>query len=160
MKTFLFYTTFLCLLLPSFSEAQSASIRKFYRNHKSDAAVHNVFIPGFMVKTASLFFKDKAQRRLLRKLGGVRILMSEDQGLPQEDYSTFIHNVRNDQFDDFIQVRDKDENVNVMVRETDSIIRGVLVTMREDNGFVMVGAKSNISTEELMKLVELIKDRK
>jgi hypothetical protein len=148
----------LFLLLPLLSEAQSASIRKFYRNHKSDVAVHNVYIPGFVVKTASLFFKDKVQRRLLRKLGGVRILMSEDHGIAQEEYQNLIHNVRNDRFDDFIQVRDKGESFNVMVRETDSVVRGVLVTMREDNGFVLVGAKSNISTEELMKLVELMKD--
>ncbi len=160
MKAFFFQITFLFLLLPSWSEAQSASIRKFYRNHKSDSEVHNVYIPGAVVKTASFFFKDKAQRRLLRKLGGVRILMSEDRSIPQEDYHNFIRNVRDDQFDDFIQVHDNGEAVNVMVREADSVVRGVLVTVREDNGFIMVGAKSNISTEELMQLVQLVKDKK
>ncbi len=156
MKNFFLYTLLL-LLFPLLGEAQSASIRKFYRNHKSDAQVHNVYIPGFAVKTASLFFKDKVQRRLLRKLGGVRILMSEERSIPQEDYHNFIRNVREDRFDDFIQVKDKGEAINVMVREADSVVRGVLVTVRENDGFVMVGAKSNISTEELMQLVGLVK---
>ncbi len=137
------------------SSAQSLSIWSFYHSVARGEGTSKFTIPGLLPKVSSLLVDDKDTRFLLRKLGKIRIITQENSRnlVESKCYNRFIKKLRRDHFEDFISVRDKGENINIMVRQKGNKIKGFVMLVKDDKDFTMISAKCNFSLDDFQKLI-------
>jgi hypothetical protein len=154
MKTKLFIFI-IALQLSVVCNAQSLSIWSFYHSVSRGNGTSKFTIPGLVFKISALAADDKDARFFLKKLGKIRIITQENSRnlVESKCYTRFVSKLRRDRFEDFIQVRDKDENVNIMVRQKGNKIKGFVMLVKDKTDFTMVSAKCNFSLADFQKLI-------
>jgi Domain of unknown function (DUF4252) len=151
----------LLMVLPVLAEAQSPSIRQFYRQHKKDQGMINATLPGWIIKLgvgiARPFVDDEEARialDLARKVGKTRFMVSEDECyISQGQYMKLLAGVKKDGFEPLIQVRDEGENVTILSREKKGMLRNLLIMVRSDDSFVLLSLKTKIKPDDLAKMI-------
>jgi hypothetical protein len=135
--------------------AQSLSIWSFYHSISRNESTSKFTIPGLVFKISALAVDDKNARFLLKKLGKIRIITQENSRnlVESKCYNRFVKKLRRDHFEDFISVRDKDENVNIMVRQKGNKIKEFVMLVKDQKDFTMVSAKCNFSMADFQKLI-------
>jgi hypothetical protein len=135
--------------------AQSLSIWSFYHSISRTDGTSKFIIPGLIFKISALATDNKDARFLLKRLGKIRIITQEDSQdiVASKCYNRFVTKLRRDNFDDFISVRDKGENTNIMVRQKGNKIKGFVILVKGHKDFTMVSAKCNFSVSDFQKLM-------
>lgn len=142
---------------------QTRITNSFYNKYKQYEDVTNVSVPGWLISLgASIgakFVEDDEERLALdvaKKIEKVNIIVMENENVvPDADREKFIRDLKRfDHFEPFISVRDKDTKVNFMVRESNDIIKNLIIIVSEEKQFVMVSVKANITLEQLNELIK------
>jgi Domain of unknown function (DUF4252) len=156
MKRNLFIISALCFLFVHFAQAQSPAVWSFYHNTPRNETSFKATVPGFAVKLGALFIKEKETRRLVKRLGKVRLFVIEDrvtQSFSKRDINTFVNRLHRDGFEDFLSVKSPDSDVHFMVREKRGKVRGLVMLVKDDNDFVLMSAKCRLRTDEVLSLI-------
>jgi Domain of unknown function (DUF4252) len=149
------------MILPLLAEAQSPSIRQFYRNHKRDNGMINATLPGWVVKLGvgiARPFVDDEQAHialdLARKVGKTRFMVSEDEcHISQGQYMKLLAGVKKDGFETLIEFREDGENVSILCKEKRGMFRNLLIIVREEHSFVLLSLKTRIKPEDIGRMI-------
>lgn len=134
----------------------------FYSKYKHTQGVQNMKVPGWVIWMGSgiarPFVKDKEVRagmRLAKKVKKLRFLMAEDANpIPYADVQNFVGNLRNNNYDDLIYVKEQGMMVTIMAKDNKEKIKDLLVLVHEEDEFVFFSAKTNIKYDDLSDMIQ------
>ncbi len=93
---------------------------------------------------------DPETGELASKISKVRLLLVEEGGIiDSKDYKQFIKSVKKDNFEELIRLKDGGDAVDFHLREDGDTITDILITVRGEDGFVL------LSLEGLFKFSDL-----
>lgn len=137
---------------------QSASAQDYglYWKYKEYDGAIAVTVPRFAVHMGSWFLDERADRKLMQKLGKVRVLFFEG-GSPITDRDTrrFARKAKRRGLEELIVVRDGDTHVRVMAKErrNGKGIRKVVVFVDSDEGFALVSVRGRLRYDDLSRIL-------
>jgi hypothetical protein len=156
----------ICLLVvPVMAFSQTRALNKFYRQHKRGADVQNMKVPGWLIrfggkiaiKNSDSGEDEKIALDLLKKLGTVRIMHSEEGvQIPAKAIKKLQNELRQDHFDDLIQIRSGQMDFQLMIRERDGLISELfmLYNDREEGEMAFISAKTKLHLDDLKELLK------
>lgn len=102
---------------------------------------------------------DPATKALLESIDGVRVSVYElqeniDRPALVADMERAACDLANDDWQAIVQVREDDENVHILLKESDSTIVGVAIMVADEEEFVFVNVMGEISPEVLLEMSE------
>lgn len=156
MKRNLFIISILYCFCFNATQAQSAAIWSFYHSTPRSETSFKATVPGFAVKLGSLFIKEREAKRLVRKIGKIRLFVIENQtkqSFSKREINTFTNRLHRDGFEDFLSVKSPDSDVHFMVREKRGKVRGLVMLVKDDTDFVLMSAKCRLRTDEVLSLI-------
>lgn len=146
MKTF---SLLIALILLS-SCATQTSFNDFYQSNQKEAD----FSLGLNSSLISSFLSDEEYediKPLLKKAKHVRILVfSENSEDMSKKFEKFISK---SSFDDMVKIKDDSDKVNVFTLEEKDKIKEVVVEVRSDDDFVLLGLKTNLTEDDIAGLL-------
>lgn len=157
----------ICLLfLPILAFSQNRALNKFYRQYKRGDAVQNMKLPGWLIRFGGKIAvkssdMDQAEeemvKELIKKAGTVRFMYSEDGlEIPAHAINDLKNDLYKDDFDDMIMIRSGNMNFELMLQESDGIVKNIfmLYNDRDEGEMAFVSMKLKINLDEVTKLVE------
>lgn len=155
MKRIALFLVLLCAVFGNGTFAQSPALWAFYHATPRSETSMKFTIPGFLPKVSSLFIKEKETRRLVRKLGKVRLFII-DEGktiISKEETNRLVKRLHNNGFYDFLSVKDKEDNVHFMLKEKRDKVRGVIMLVKSADDFVLISAKCRLSIDQIAQFI-------
>ncbi len=127
-----------------------------YWKYKDYDGAIAVTAPRWLIHAGSWFVDEKANRRLVRKVRKARVLVFEDGQNPvrDRDLRRFYKKAKRRGLDELLHVRDRDTRVWVFARERRSVIRKVVVLVREPETFALVGLRCKLRLDEIGSLLK------
>ena len=90
---------------------------------------------------------------ILQKITKLRIMLAEEKDIVSKaDVKKLMRDVRKNDFEDLMMVRDEGTRVNFMIREEGKNITNVLVIIHGDGEFIMLSLEGNLNMEDLKQL--------
>jgi Domain of unknown function (DUF4252) len=161
MKKLLIFMAFMALSQAVF--AQTASLDRFIRKHKRTAEGDkmDLTLPGFLIRFGSRFInKEDLEgvdvRKIARKIDELRVVTFEKAAQIQHaDFQQLIADVKGDNFEELMTVRDGGDRVNVLIREHKGFIEDILVIVNDNDGeFVLVNIAGKFTMEDINKMIK------
>lgn len=147
MKNIFFSMVILCLPLSIF--CQPKSIEQFYNKYKGMEEVTSINLSGQLINMV-FTSADPETGELASKISQVRLLIVEEGAVVKgKDYKQFLKNVKKDDFEELIRFKDGGDAIDFHLKEESGTITNVLITVRGDDGFVL------LSLEGLFKFSDL-----
>lgn len=155
---------FLILLSPIFlsSCSKPSTSGAFYSRYKHTEGVTSMKVPGWLIwmgsGVARPFVDDKevkAGLRLAKKVKKLRLLVAEDANpIPYAAIQDFTQNLRQNEYDDLIFVKEAETMVTIMAKDKRERIKDLLILVHEEDEFVFFSAKTNIKYDDLSKIIQ------
>jgi Domain of unknown function (DUF4252) len=156
-----------CTLLISqlvFSQTESIDrlVRKVKRDNRGAEKV-DISLPGWLVRFGTNFIDEDDLdgfdvKMLGRKLGAVRIFTLEGKRqIQKSDIQDFMTDVRAEGFDELLTVRDKSDEVRILIRERKDLIRNIVIVVDEKSeggDFVLLSLEGKFSMDDINKMME------
>ncbi len=140
-------------LCPLFLFGQSKSVKKFYNKYANYENVSDVTLQGWVLKMASNFADDKTAERMLEKITKLRVLTMENGNLVNPaDYSKLMREVRSDNFEDLIQIRNGTEHINLLIREDGETITDVVLFVNDADNFLLLSLEGALKFSDLQNI--------
>ena len=163
MKKFSIFLVCLVICIQSIY-SQTRITNSFYDKYKRYEGVTNFSFPGWLFDLGASIAKplaenkeDKAAIDLIKKIDKVNLLIMENANIiPIADYEKFVRDLKKyDSFENLISVKEKDNNVNILIREEKNRIRNLVIAVSEKDNFILISLKTDL---ELKQLNEIIKE--
>lgn len=155
MKSLLIISFFLAISVHSF--AQDDAIKKYFNKYSDDSRFTSVYISNRMLGMFSSDDEnDKELKEVLNKLGGLRILSSDQANgaqLYQEAHNLLVTNG----FEDLMVVKEKGKTeFKFMIKEVNGKIRELLMLTGHDKSFFLMSLIGDIDLKKISKLSKSI----
>ncbi len=138
-----------CLCL----QAQSPSVERFFEKYSDYENTLDITLKGWMLKGASLFTDDENSKQMMRKISKLRILIMDDgKTVSKQEIGRLLNNVRHQQFEDLMEIRDDGNKINFLIREDNNRITDVIMSLRGDDEFLLLSLEGLFKFEDLNKL--------
>ena len=153
------------LVVVSICGAQSLDFHQFVKKYKHKKDVVHLNLPGFIVQFGANFINEKDLdgvniKPFLRGLHHLNLLVFDDDAVSpsSEDVKALIEGAHQDKFEDLITVKDGNDRVNILIRESDNIIRNILLIVTEKGksnaSNVFISMRGHFAMSDINKLVE------
>jgi hypothetical protein len=156
MKHLLFFSFF--FLSTSIISAQNDAISRFFNKYAEDERFTTVFIsPKLFQMVAKIAVDDpewEQYREVIKDLGGLRILSSDSISNSMTLYQEIFKKLPNKEYEELLTVRDGEEHVRFMIRETDQIISELLLLVASPSDFTMISFMGKINLEKISSLAK------
>ena len=152
---------FFAILFLGFSQvgvSQMDAITKYFDQYKEDTRFTMVEVsPKMFQMIANLAqeeIKDKEVLEMLSEMQGLKILTTEHS--PNEFYKEALNKINTNEYEEFLTVRDGDQNVRFMVKDQDNgnIVNELLLLVGGDDEFVMLSFAGKIHLDKVAKLAK------
>ncbi len=138
--------------LPMLSFGQK-SIRQFYNKYENHENATAVNIQGVLIKAAVFVAKDFEGDDLVKKIKHLRVLAMENGNpVDNKDVQSLVTNLKKENFEDLMTIRDGTTNVRFLMREEKEKIKNILIIVQEYDEFVLVSLDCDISWKDLKNL--------
>lgn len=133
----------------------SAQDHALYWKYKDYDGAIAISVPAVAIDIGSWFLKDKADRKLMRKLNKVRVLVFDDNGSPitKGDIARFERRAQRHNLEDLVTVRSGSTHVRVLAKERRGRLRKVVVFVNEPDTFVLVSVKGRLRIDDLNRVI-------
>jgi hypothetical protein len=141
------------LLLAAGAFAQDDAIGKFFGKYIDDSRFTVVSVSPKMFRLLSNANWDTIPsdvKQAVSKLHSLRILSTDKT--PGQFYKEALTRIDKTQYEDLITVRDKNDNVHFMVRESEGIIRELLMIAVDEDSFTLMSFVGDIDLDKLSRL--------
>lgn len=166
MKTTFLLAFCAMMLAPSLHYGQTSAINKFYKKYKIKNQSMNMTVPGWLIGLGANVamistddVEEKEALRLMKNVKQVKVLMLEDsKKLKDKHVNQLFTSLRQNSFEDLVQVRDKGSRVNVLIREDNDLIKNLFVLVRDDEEMVMVSMKTKLSMDQINDVINMMEE--
>lgn len=143
------------------SQALAQDFGMYWKYKDYDGAIALVVGPP-LIDIGSLFLDKKDDRKALRHINKVRLLIFSEQTSPvrERDMRKFNRRAARKGLEDMVMVRHGKTQVRVMAKFKRKAIRKVVVLVHEPNNFVMVGIKGRLRWEDINQALNRYKSDK
>jgi hypothetical protein len=140
------------LAIPFLASSQNESIEKFYNKYVGNEKVSDISLNGWILSMASKMAKEEGSE-ILQKITKLRIMLTEEKDIvSRADVKQLMRDIRKNDFEDLMTVRDEGTRVNFMIREKGENITNVLVIIHGDGEFILLSLEGNLNMEDLKQL--------
>ena len=132
-------------------------VNSFIDEYNQENHTVSMTIPGWLVRTGTTrAFKEigdtddqRALKNIAQSLGKVRVMVASESIVPTAAIKELVTDARNDNYEDYVTVRDDAKIVNVMVKQEGDIVKNLLVLISSEEDFVITHIDSKLSISEL-----------
>jgi hypothetical protein len=138
--------------LTHFVNAQADPVSKVFNKYAGAEGFTTVNIPGVMLKMAARMDPQNKDMEFISKLNEVKILTQETKTPGYEDlnlYEEVYKQLDKSLYKELLIVSEKDEHVNMLVREDNGIISEFLMIVSGSDENVLISIKGEIELDEL-----------
>lgn len=148
----------ICLILCLSGLSLKAQDYGLYWKYKDYDGAIAITAPRWVVHAGSWFLDEKADRKMLRKVRKVRVLVFEDELSPvsELDLQRFFRRAKNRNLEELVAVRSGSTRVSVMAKERRNAIRKLVVLVREPETFALVSVRCKLAFDEIGDLLNRI----
>lgn len=148
MKKVISTLTILLMLVSLYGKAPN-DFKKFYRQHKHDKGVMNIWLPSFVIKAAS-FSQDSYVKKFAHSTSKLRIMIKEEnaEGL----FDKLNSSLSNADYKDLIYVKDGAEDVRIVARIKNKAMKEILIIVNDNDSLVAVQLIGNYHINDLKEL--------
>jgi hypothetical protein len=137
-------------------------IRSIYRKHKR-AGTENVHFmvprPAFWI--ASIFPRHRDERKLVRAVKNVRLLVAEGEvNMSTEETKKMLKRAESAGYEPLLFVRDGNTRVSINAKERKGRIRGLFIVVQEPDEFVLISMKTKLRITDVEKLIKRMNEEK
>ena len=147
-----------CLLFTSFTYAQNF-IEDNYAHFLDRDDITRVTVGERMFNIAATLTKDSENREaydLVSKIKSFDLISVEGLSNPQNEFKAGIAKLKG--FEELVRVKDKENNIVIMVDETHEIIHELVGIIAADSEFVVFDLVGEIDLNEISKLTSKLQD--
>lgn len=133
--------------------AQDDAIGKFFGKYVEDSRFTVVSVSPKMFRLLAKANWDSIPadlKQTVTRLHSLRILSTETT--PRQFYKEALSRIDMKEYEELITVRDKNDNVHFVVKESGGIIHELLMIAVDEDGFTMMSFVGDIDLEKLSKL--------
>lgn len=139
--------------LPLFLGAQSQAVQDFYNKYKNQEDTEKVELKGWVLELASRFTDEAKGEKLLERITRLRTLTMKNGSLvDRSEYNRLVKAVRRDHFEDLMNIKDADDNIQIMIREKGETITDVLVLINGSDSFTLLSLEGKLKFSDLNDL--------
>lgn len=151
MKQFLF-----CLILTLLGINANAQDRGLYWKYKDYDGAIALSVPRWVIHAGSWFVEEKTDRKLIRKVRKMRVLVFEDQLSPvtKGDVEKFSRKARKRHLESMMSIREQQTRVEVWAKERRNKLRKVVILVREPETFALVSFRTKMHMDEIGQLLK------
>jgi hypothetical protein len=150
MKNLLILLSLVCFSTSLFSQQ---SLNKFYNKYKNEADVTSVKVQGWMIKSVLAFTEDFEGEELAKKVTKLSVLVIENRNpVSSKDLNRLVAEVKADEFEDLMTIREGTTNVRFMIKENGKKIKNLLVLISDADEFVLISLECNLRWDDLQKI--------
>lgn len=143
----------LCVLLGILTSAGAQDHRLFWKYKDYPGALAFSF-PKPLITVGSWFMEEKSDRKMLRRLRRIRLLVFEDHcPVKEKDLLAFSRRARRHQLDDLVLVRSGSTQVRVLGKERRDALRKLVFLVKEKETFALVTLKGKVRWKDLQVLI-------
>lgn len=146
----------LSLLLFCFlATAAGAQDRGLYWKYKDYDGAITVTVPAWAMHVGSWFLNDKADRKLVRKLHKVRVMVFQDGSpITKGDWNRFNRKASRRNLNELVTVRDGKTHVKVLGKDRGGALRKVVVIVDSpEDGFVLVSMRGKLRWDDINRII-------
>lgn len=156
MKKLLFIAAALVSCLAS-AMAQDDAISRYFSKYAEDERFTTVYIsPKMFSMVAKISTNDpewEKTRDVVKDLKGLRVLVADStNGIPL--YREAMSKIPTNEYEELITVKDKGENVRIMVKESGDVISELLLLVGGADQFVMLSFAGKIDLNKISSLAK------
>ena len=143
----------LLLLCPFLNFGQAKPIINFYNKYKNQENVKDISIQGWLIKLASQFSDSESGEQLLKKITKIRVLVMDEGNLvTPSEHKSLLNAIKSSNFEQLMQMRDKDQHIDFYLREKGETITDVAVIVQSPDNFVLLSLEGLLKFSDLKKL--------
>ncbi|MEN0003262.1 MAG: DUF4252 domain-containing protein [Bacteroidota bacterium] len=147
------------LLLASCNSTKT--LDNFYEKHKKEEGVTNFKLPGWLVwigtGMAYHSIRDREVRmalKMAKKVKTMQFFTTEgDYEVSRAEIDALVGNLKEESFDELLYVKEEGTQVNVMVRDTDTKLKNILLLVEEEGEFTFISMKSRLKYKDLSEYI-------
>ena len=140
------------LAIPFLASSQQESIEQFYNKYVDNEKISDISLNGWILSMASKMAEEDGSE-ILQKITKLRIMLAEEKDIVSKaDVKKLMRDVRNNEFEDLMAIRDDGTRVNFLIREEGKNITNVLVIIHGDGDFILLSLEGNLNFEDLKQL--------
>lgn len=140
------------LALPFLAASQTECIENFYDKYVDNEKISDLSLNGWILSLASKM-SDEEGTEILEKITKLRIMIAEEKNIvTKPDIKKLMRDVRKNEFEDLMTIRDEGSRVNFMIREEGDNITNVLVIIHGDDDFILLSLEGNLNFDDLKEL--------
>lgn len=141
------------LYLPIASFAQSKAIEDFYNHFRGQEDISQVELQGGILNLVAKFTDESDADELIRKVTRLRVLnMDEGNLVSKSDLSRLVKAVKQDHFEDLMQIRDEGDDIQILIREQKGAVTDILVLIYGDDNFTMLSLEGKMRFKDIQNL--------
>lgn len=141
------------------SSCSRSPVHSFINEYNQEDHTMSLTVPGWLVRAGSnAAFKEMADdedqaglKEISKSLGKIRVMVAQEGVVPTKAVKGLIVSARDNSYEEYVTVREKNKIVNVMVKQEKDIVKNLLVLVSSEDEFVIAHIDSNISIDELQK---------
>jgi hypothetical protein len=133
-----------------------AQDRGLYWKYKEYDGAIAFSVPRWTVAFGSLFLDEKAERKLLRKVRRVNVLVFEDEKSPvtARDLKRFQRKAKRRNLDELVTVRSEGTHVSILGKSRGGALRKAVVLVQSPETFVLVSVRGKLRLSDLNRVID------
>ncbi len=156
MKNLVLLPLFLLAALTSF--AQNDAISKFFDKYAEDERFTVVYISPKMFQMVAKIETDDPDwnkvREVIKDLGGLRVLTADSIGDGVAMLKEAIGRVPSKEYEELLTVRDGQEHVRFLIKESNDVITELLLLVGSPDEFTMLSFTGKINLDKISSLAK------
>jgi len=130
---------------------------KLFSKYSATDGITSINLSESIIKVASKFLGDgdKEAKEILEDIESVKLLASEGQ-VNEKLVSEARALLKTEGYEDLIRVNEEDEYVRIMVKESNQIIKDVIVYVESKDEFAFINVTGDIDPEKIGKALETL----
>lgn len=158
MKNLLLLPLFLLAALSTY--AQNDAITKFFNKYAEDERFTVVYISPKMFQMVSKIETNDEDwnkvREVIKDLGGLRVLTADSIGDGVAMFKDAISRVPSKEYEELLTVRDGQEHVRFMIKESGDVINELLLLVGSPDEFTMLSFTGKINLDKISSLAKTL----
>lgn len=148
---------FILLSIVLISSCSRSPVHSFIDEYNQEDHTMTMTVPGWLVRAGSnAAFKDMADKEdqvglkeISKSLGKIRVMVAQEGVVPMKAVKDLVISARDNKYEEYVTVREKNKIVNVMVKQDDDTVKNILVLVSSDDEFVIAHIDADLSMNDL-----------